>query len=157
MIFAAALGGTRSRFCTRPPRFPGPLLLIVLAVGSVVILGATAGGRQALRTSFSEVPANYTELYFAHPDSLPTIVPVGSAVSAPFVIANHENRTVTYQYRTTLRGPGTDDIQQGIITMRTQETVTVSVVSHVRTRGEYVLTVNLVDRDPRLQLRVDAS
>lgn len=71
--------------------------LLVEALALALVLEAL-GGCTSLRETASQQPTPFTELYFAHPGSLPKQLPTGRPSQFEFTIVNHEKKATTYHY-----------------------------------------------------------
>ena len=81
-----------------------PVTALVIVVAAVIVLGLIFHGpldRQLHRWKLLPEPEKLTELYFTHPNSLPSTYAPGQVLAVNFTTHNLEYQTVDYQYKIT--------------------------------------------------------
>ncbi len=132
------------------------LLLVILAVGF-----HSAIDRQMRSWKLLPEPERLTELYFTHPNSLPTTYTPGQTQTVSFTVHNLEYQTTNYTYK--IIETSTDNSQAQTLTSGTftlaqniykQETVNISTVD----LGEKVkVEVDLVKQNETIDYLLNRS
>jgi hypothetical protein len=103
-------------------------LILVVAVLAVAILAQTSAGHALMRgMGLTRDAPGYTQLSFAHPESLPADLTPKAALRVPFEIHNSSASAHTYQWTITLaRGRTSQRLASGQVRAAAGQTVTVS-------------------------------
>ena len=94
---------------TPPTRWKQLLNIVgfIAVIGSTVaILWPAVSSSQAWTLATTHQPERFTELYFSHPQSLPTNVTTGKPVTVVYHITNQEAATTIYRPQVTLTENG---------------------------------------------------
>jgi uncharacterized membrane protein len=126
----------------------------LLAATAVGILATSSPVTSVIAQATSHHAEAFTELYFTHPDQLPTSIKLGQLQSVPYRITNHEAVTKSYRYQVLLTsGNVTTTISEGTLTLNDGASADEMVKFTILKNQSNLVRIVLVGRTEQIAFR----